>query len=116
MDADGNEIAGIRLPEVQVPLGTYTGWNQRGPNLGAPDEMIAFIGSFVPFARTKAERLKAKDPRPSLEERYHDKQDYLAKIAAAGKSLAHEGYVLEADLPMLNERAQQHWDYFAAQK
>ena len=54
--------------------------------------------------------------RPSLEERYHDKQDYLARITAAGKSLAQEGYVLEADLPMLNERAQQHWDYFAAQK
>ncbi len=114
VDADGNEIAGIRLPEVQVPLGTYTGWNQRAPNLGAPNEMIAFIGSFVPFAQTKTERLKSKDPRPSLEERYRDKQDYLGKIAAAGKSLAQEGYVLEADLPMLNEHAQRQWDYFAA--
>ena len=116
VDTSGNEIAGIRLPEVQVPLGTYTGWNQRAPNLGAPGEMIAFIGSFVPFARTKAERLKAKDPRMSLEERYRDRQDYLAKIAAAGKSLAQDCYVLEADLPMLNERARQQWDYFAAQK
>lgn len=116
VDADGNEIAGIRLPEVQVPLGTYTGWNQRAPKLGAPDEMIAFIGSFVPFARTKADRLKAKDPRPSIEERYHDKQDYLAKIDAAGKSLAQDHYVLKVDLAKLNERAQQQWNYFVAQK
>ncbi|MEP6540097.1 MAG: alpha/beta hydrolase domain-containing protein [Bryobacteraceae bacterium] len=116
VDADGNEVAGIRLPEVQVPLGTYTGWNQRAPNLGAPEEMIAFIGSFVPFARTKAERLKANDPRLSLEERYHGKQDYIAKISAAAKALAHEGYILQADLPMLNERAKEQWDYFVAQK
>jgi hypothetical protein len=116
VDADGNEIAGIRLPEIQVPLGTYTGWNQRAASLGAADEMIAFIGSFVPFARTKAERLKAKDPRPSIEERYRDKQDYLDKIAAAGKTLAQQGYVLEADLPKLNQRAQEQWEYFLAQK
>jgi hypothetical protein len=116
VDADGNEIAGIRLPEVQVPLGTYTGWNQRGANLGAPDEAIAFIGSFVPFSRTRAERVKTKDPRPSIEERYRNKQDYLDRIAAAGKALAKEGYVLEADLPKLNERAEQQWDYFQAQK
>jgi hypothetical protein len=116
VNSDGNEIAGVRLPEVQVPLGTYTGWNQRGPSMGAPSEMIAFIGSFIPFARTKAERLKAKDPRPSIEERYHDKQDYLDKIAVAGKSLAQGGYVLEADLPKLNERASEQWDYLLAQK
>ncbi len=116
VNADGNEIAGVRLPEVQVPLGTYTGWNQRDASLGAPQEMIAFIGSFVPFAHTKAERLKTKDPRPSIEERYSSKHDFLAKIAAAGVSLAQAGYVLEADLPKLNERASQQWDYFQAPK
>jgi hypothetical protein len=116
VDADGNEIAGIRLPEIQVPLGTYTGWNQRAASLGAPDEMIAFIGSFVPFARTKAERLKTKDPRPSIEERYRDKQEFLDKIAAAGKMLAQQRYILESDLPKLNERASQQWDYFQAKK
>lgn len=116
VDADGNEIAGVRLPEIQAPLGTYTGWNQRDASMGAPDELIAFIGSFVPFARTKAERLKSKDPRLSIEERYTDRQDYLNKVAAAGKALAQNGYVLEADLPKLNERAQQQWDYFTARK
>ena len=116
VNADGNEIAGVRLPEVQVPLGTYTGWNQRGASMGAPSEMIAFIGSFIPFARTKAERLKAKDPRPSIEERYHGKQEYLDKIAAAGKSLAQGGYILEADLPSLNQRASEQWDYFIERK
>jgi uncharacterized protein YcaQ len=84
--------------------------------MGAPSEAIAFIGSFIPFARTKAERLKAKDPRPSIEERYHDKQEYLDKIAAAAKSLAQDGYILQADLPKLNERASEQWDYLSAQK
>ncbi len=110
VNSDGNEMAGIRLPEIQVPLGTYTGWNQRAPSMGASEEMIAFIGSFIPFARTKAERLKAKDPRPSIEERYRGRADYLAKISSAANSLAGQGYLLEDDIPKLVEHAQEMWD------
>jgi hypothetical protein len=110
VNSDGNEMAGIRLPEIQVPLGTYTGWNQRVPSMGAAEEMTAFIGSFFPFARTKAERLKSKDPRPSVEERYRSREDYLDKISACGQALADKGYLLEQDVPKLVERAQHMWD------
>jgi hypothetical protein len=110
VNSDGNEMAGIRLPEIQVPLGTYTGWNQRAPSMGAAEEMTAFIGSFIPFARTKAERLKSKDPRPSVEERYRSRDDYLDKISAVGQALADKGYLLEQDVPKLVERAQHMWD------
>jgi hypothetical protein len=111
VDVDGNDQGGIRLPEIQVPLGTYTGWNQRDQSLGAPDQMIAFLGSFIPFAKTKVERIKAKDPRLSIEERYSNRQEYLEKISAAAKSLAASGYVLESDVPALIERARTQWDY-----
>jgi hypothetical protein len=114
VDADGNDVSGIRLPEIQVPLGTYTGWNQRGRELGAPDEMIAFIGSFIPFAKTKSERAKSKDPRLSIEERYRDKQDYLKKSSNAAQALADAGYVLAGDVPALLARAEQMWDYILA--
>ena len=115
VDADGIDVAGLRLPEIQVPLGTYTGWNQRDRALGAEDQMIAFSGSFFPFARTKAERLKTHDPRLSVEERYRDKQDYLDRIASATQKLLAAGYLLEADAPKLSERAQTMWDYATAQ-
>jgi hypothetical protein len=77
VDADGNEISGVRLPIVQVPLGTFTGWNLRDPKLGAPHELYSMVGSYIPFARTKAEREKKGDPRPSVEERYQSREEYM---------------------------------------
>ena len=53
VDADGNEVDGVVLPEVRVPLGTYTGWAFRSEKAGAPDEIIMMVGSYVPFARTE---------------------------------------------------------------
>jgi hypothetical protein len=111
VDADGNEIAGIRLPEIQVPLATHTGWNLRAPELGAADELYSMVGSFMPFARTKAERLKQGDPRPSIEERYSTRQEYLEKVKAAAQSLAREGYLLESDIANIVARAGSKWDY-----
>lgn len=110
VDRDGNETAGIRLPEIQVPLATYTGWNMRDRSIGAPDEMSDMVGSFFPFAKTKAEREKARDPRPSIAERYASREEYLAKISAAAKGLAAAGYILESDVPLLEERAAREWD------
>ena len=71
VDEDGNERAGIRLPEVAVPLATYTGWNFRKPEIGSPNELVSLLGSSIPFAPTRAAREAAKDPRRSIEERYH---------------------------------------------
>ena len=80
VDADGNEIAGIRLPPIAVPLGTHTGWNVYRAQ---PDELADRDGSFIAFARTKTEREAAGDPRPSLEERYGSREAYVAEVRAA---------------------------------
>ncbi len=67
-DSDGNDIAGLRLPDVTVPLATYTGWALRG---GAQaGDGCEGSGQYIPFAKTKAERTASGDPRLSIEERY----------------------------------------------
>jgi hypothetical protein len=112
VDADGNEIAGIRLPCIQAPLGTYTGWNLRDAKTGAPHAMIAFIGSFLPFAPTEADRERMHDPRPSIASRYASKADYMARLRAAADSLAQNGYVLVSDVPRMVDQASVQWDYW----
>jgi hypothetical protein len=114
VDRDGNETAGIRLPAIQAPLATYTGWNLRDASIGAPDELYSMVGSTIPFARTRAERERRKDPRPSVEERYRDRNEYLRRIEAAARQLSREGFVLEADIPRLVRRAGEQWDYWTA--
>lgn len=113
VDADGNETAGIRMPGVQVPLATFTGWNLRVPEIGAPDELYSMAGSWFPFPRTAAERSRRGDPRLSVEERYKGREDYLEKVEAAARTLAAEGYLLERDLRTIVERAAQEWDLVA---
>src|SRR5579872_1388098 len=92
VDGDGNETSGVRMPEIQVPLATYTGWNLRTPDIGAPDEMFSMQGSFFPFAGTKADRELHHDPRPSIEERYSGRAQYLERIQRAASSLVAGGY------------------------
>ncbi|HEX3881833.1 MAG TPA: alpha/beta hydrolase domain-containing protein [Stellaceae bacterium] len=94
VDRDGNEIAGIRLPGIAVPLGTHTGWNVYRDQ---PDELADRDGSFIVFARTKAEREAADDPRPSLEERYGSRETYAARVAAAAQALVAERLLLPED-------------------
>jgi hypothetical protein len=94
VDADGNEIAGIRLPPIAVPLGTHTGWNVYREQ---PGELADRDGSFIAFARTKAEREAARDPRPSLEERYGAREAYVAKVKAAAEALLAERLLLPSD-------------------
>ncbi len=96
VDADGNDVAGIRLPAVTVPVGTYTGWNLRPRGL-AEDELAGLLGSFIPFARTRAERHRTGDPRLSLEERYKDRADYVRQVSRAARILVEERYLLPED-------------------
>jgi hypothetical protein len=110
VDRDGNEIAGIRLPEVAVPLATYTGWNFRNPAIGAPDQLFPLLGSYIPFARTRAERDRVRDPRPSIVERYQSRERYLRLVEDAATALAKDGYLLIDDLPAIVGRAADHWD------
>ena len=86
VDADGNDLAGVRPVNVQVPIGTYTGWNLFREDLFR-DANCELTGSFVPFAATKAERLAVGDPRLSLEERYPTKAAYVKAIREAADRL-----------------------------
>jgi hypothetical protein len=110
VDADGNETSGVRMPDVQVPLGTYAGWNLRSPEIGSPDEMFSMVGSYIPFAQTKAAREKNNDPRRSVEERYTGRDDYLKQVESAAKNLVAGGYLLAQDVPKLVERGAAEWD------
>jgi len=94
VDADGNELAGIRLPDITAPLATYTGWNVYKAQ---PGELCDRDGSYVPFARTKAEREAAGDPRPSVAERYGTRAAYVAKVKAAADDLVRERLLLPDD-------------------
>ncbi|MBL8179744.1 MAG: hypothetical protein JNK48_34010 [Bryobacterales bacterium] len=114
VDGDGNEVAGIRLPEIQVPLATYTGWNLRAAHIGAPEEMYSMVGSFFPFAASKTGAAANSDSRRSIEERYPNKQAYLDKIGAAARQLVKDRYVLAEDLFALEQRASKQWDALTA--
>lgn len=96
VDRDGNSRAGIRLPALEAPIATYTGWNLRRAGF-AEDEMCASGGSYLPFARTAAQRQASGDPRLSIEERYRDHADYVRKFSRAAARLVREGYLRAAD-------------------
>ncbi|SDG56723.1 MULTISPECIES: alpha/beta hydrolase domain-containing protein [unclassified Duganella] len=97
-DADGNDRGGVRLVELQAPLGTHTGWNLRAPETGFAWATSRFDGSFVPFARTEAERMAAGDPRPSLEMRYPTRDAYVAAVKAAAERQVAAGLLLPEDV------------------
>jgi Alpha/beta hydrolase domain len=96
VDKNGNDVAGVRLPSVQVPIGTYTGWNLRPADL-AEDELSGLLGSFIPFARTAAERKSTGDPRLSIEARYDDQNDYVRQVSRAARALVTERFLLPED-------------------
>lgn len=106
IDADGNEVAGLRVPEQAVPFATSTGWALRSAEGGAAGELCYLDGALYPFARTAEERAAAKDPRPALAERYRDKADYVARVRAAAQALEKEGYLLAEDIEKITARAE----------
>ncbi len=110
VDADGNEMDGVRLPEITVPLATYTGWNLRDPSIGAPDQRVSFEGSYIPFARTLADRTKAHDPRKSVAERYSSRDDYLERVNRALDRLVNQHWILEEDRAALLSRCESEWN------
>ncbi len=110
MDEDGNELGGIHLPEITVPLATYTGWNLRDPSIGAPAQRLPFEGSFIAFPKTAAARKESGDPRKSIAERYAGREDYLKKFAAATDDLIKQRWILLEDRAALLERGAKEWD------
>jgi hypothetical protein len=96
VDGDGNTLAGLRYPDVEAPLGTYNGWSLRKKGYAEGDQFWN-TGSFVPFARTRAERLATGDPRPSIEERYPNHQAYIGAVRAACEARVADGLLLQSD-------------------
>jgi len=114
VDADGNEVAGIRPVELAVPLATFTGWNPRHPDQGAPGDIMAMMGSTLPFSRTADERARRGDPRPSIAERYASRDDYLTRVRAAAHALVGARHMLAEDVDAVVARAATRWDLIQA--
>ncbi|MGE0699154.1 MAG: alpha/beta hydrolase domain-containing protein [Hyphomicrobiaceae bacterium] len=100
VDEDGNEVAGIRLPDVAVPIGTSAGWNPRDPETGSPEQIVPMNGLTLLLAADAAERERKGDPRPSLAERYKDEADYAARVRAAAEALAEARYLRPEDVDL----------------
>jgi hypothetical protein len=115
MDEDCNDVAGIRLPDVAVPLATYTGWNVRHEEMGQGGLMTSgapLFGSTLVFPRTRAEREASGDPRRAIDERYASRADYLARVRAAAERLVRDRYLLAEDVERVVTVAGQKWDAF----
>jgi hypothetical protein len=113
VDEDGNELGGIRLPEITVPLAAHTGWNLRHPAIGGAEQLLVFAGATLPFARTRAEREASGDPRLSIDERYRSRDDYLARIRTAAERLVAERYLLAEDVETSVTFAARLWNWLA---
>jgi hypothetical protein len=109
VDADGNDVAGIVLPELAVPLGTYTGWNVSLPQLTELRYLSGLVGGFQPFALTRKDREKDKDTRLSVAERYKSREDYLHRVQEASEKLVQQRFMLAADIPAVLKRASSIW-------
>ncbi len=110
VDQDGNERSGIRLPDLSVPVATYTGWNLRHADMGAPDQLMSLMGATIPFPVTREAREAGGDPRRSIEERYPTKAEYLAQVRRATQALVADGYLLAEDLELVVSQASQRYE------
>jgi hypothetical protein len=104
VDDDGNDRAGIRVPMVAAPLGTYTGWNLRTHGFGS-GAMHEFTGSYIPFPESTEERRATGDPRRAILERYGDAQAYAAAIVEAARVLVADGLMIEEDIETCRKSA-----------
>ena len=111
VDGDGNSRAGIRMPQIEVPVGTYGGWNFRTPSIGASDQLLGENGSFHPFPCTKAARTAGGDSRASVEERYASRQEYVSKVTMASEQMARDGFLLTEDLKYMVDGSVRIYDW-----
>lgn len=95
VDADGNDIAGIRSVDIAAGLGTHTGWNYT--NVAGRIDLASLFGAYFPYAKTRAERIRSGDPRASLEERYGNQAGYVAAVTKAARALVARRFMLETD-------------------
>ena len=116
IDESYNEHSGIRLPDLTVPVATYTGWNLRDSSIGNTDLFIGITGGLAGWTlglpATAADRTSSGDPRLSIAERYSSKEEFLRQVEEAARALIDERYMLEDDLERVVERAGSKFDYF----
>ena len=112
VNSDGNEIGGIIAPEIAVPVAAHTGWTLRHPDVGGDKQLLVFAGGTIPFHATQSQRLSAGDPRPSIEERYSSKDDYLNQVEEAAEELVESRYLLSKDVEISVQLASRMWDWF----
>jgi hypothetical protein len=112
VNADGNELAGIHLPDIAVPLATNAGWRLRPEGSPAAGTLERWAGSRWPFPLTAEQRKARGDPRKSILERYPTRQDYLARVTECLLDLKHRRFLLDEDVTNLLEQAANlnHWD------
>ena len=101
---------------MSVPVATYTGWNLRHRDIGNPDLFIGITGGFagwiLPLPASKVDREASGDPRPSIDELYASKDEYLERVRAASQQLVDEGYLLAEDVEEVANRAELRFDRF----
>jgi hypothetical protein len=105
VNGDGNETSGVPSVLHQAPLGTYLGWNITADGY-YKGQLCGFWGGYVPFARTRAERLQANDPRLSLEERYGTLEGYTCVVRRAAETAVRERFLLPKDAQRLISEAE----------
>jgi hypothetical protein len=110
-DADGNALGGIRHPLLAAPVATHVGWSLRASVYGKGD-LFSIQGSMIPFAETEAERLRAEDPRPSLETRYASRDAWAARLTEAVDRLVADRLLLAEDGDRLMAAACESWDVY----
>ena len=119
LDESFNEVRGIRLPDLEVPVATYTGWNLRDESIGNPNLFIGITGGLagwtLPLPRTEAERESTGDPRESIESRYANREDYLQQVTQAAQALVDEGYMLSEDIEEVVDLAGRKYDFFVGE-
>ena len=98
LDADGNELAGVRLPHVAVPLDVSFGWNPEQPRHETPVELWNLVGGRIPFT-----------PQQVME-RYENKESYLRAVRAAADELVGARHLLGADVDAVVEDAARRWE------
>lgn len=98
-DADGNDLVGVKMPWVAVPLGAFTGWNLRTPFIGAAGGLLPQTGSYLPF------------PPQSVHQRYTSRADYLLRLGAAARQLVHDRFLLLEDVPAMEKMGGRVWDW-----
>jgi hypothetical protein len=104
VNGDGNETAGVPSVQMQAPLGTYLGWNAVRSGFFA-GQGCGFQGGWIPFAKTKAERLANFDPRLSLEERYGTHAAYVALVRRAADQAVRDRFLLPEDAARMVQEA-----------